>query len=245
MSGTEGIKEEGRPVCGVPGSAFGGTDGASGPDVAPLGCSEWYQELQRASLWLRRLRPCSGAAREIGRAAQKRRSGSPPGSVPDIFLRPPHDVQRQGIDARGQLFLRQAQGYLLARVQVLDHDTGQDLLQGRAGETTASITFLDPSRAAVEGQRRTRVKMQQRGKLEGQLCQRRAPSAARAALFRLEGLPATPVGQSHSSALQKAHWEGACLKPSASHLRGDKKGYLIREFSARIRPGSLGSNHFT
>lgn len=75
----------------------------------------------------------------------------PPGSVPDVFLRPPHDMQRQGIDARGQLFLRQAQGYLLARVQVLDHDAGQDLLQGRAGETMASVIFLDPSRVAVEG----------------------------------------------------------------------------------------------
>lgn len=50
MSGTEdpnfqGIKEEDCPVRGVPGSAFGGTDGTSGPDAAPLGCSEWYQEL--------------------------------------------------------------------------------------------------------------------------------------------------------------------------------------------------------
>lgn len=56
--------------------------------------------------------------------------------LPDVFLRPPHDVQSQGVDARRQLLLRQAQRNLLPSVEVLDHDAGQNLLQGQGGRGT-------------------------------------------------------------------------------------------------------------
>lgn len=135
----------------------------------------------------------------------------PPGSVPDVFLRPPHDMQRQGIDARGQLFLCQAQGYLLARVQVLDHDAGQDFLQGRAGETMASVIFLDPSRVAVEG-----------ANWRGNLVREGPLLPPELLFFALRG--SQLLRGDTAQLCRKPAWEGACLKPSAGHPKGTRRG---------------------
>ena len=50
------------------------------------------------------------------------------GSVRYVLLGPPHDVEGEGVDGRGELLLRLDQRDLLPRVQVLDHHAGQDLL---------------------------------------------------------------------------------------------------------------------
>lgn len=51
-------------------------------------------------------------------------------AVRDVFLGPPHDVQREWVDSSWEFLLSLVQWDLLSRVQVLNHHARQDLLHG-------------------------------------------------------------------------------------------------------------------